>query len=168
MKIRKNGKVVNLTESDLQRIVKRVLSEGPQADRNIDLNQSLNSITVEDGNGDDILKKTDTVGSPTLVIQPSRFGDMEVIEITIPGLKCEEAYIGLPKSNLKTKCSGDTIKIVAGDLKKVSAMSRIMIRIVGNVSPDRNYIRLNMKGSSIKPAEVEEVNEYRRRYGRRR
>jgi len=28
MKIRKNGKVVNLTESDLQRIVKRVLTEG--------------------------------------------------------------------------------------------------------------------------------------------
>jgi hypothetical protein len=28
MKIKKNGKVINLTESDLQRIVKRVLSEG--------------------------------------------------------------------------------------------------------------------------------------------
>jgi len=168
MRIRKNGKVVNLTESDLQRIVKRVLSEGPQADRNIDLGESLNSITVEDGNGDDILKKTHTIASPTLMIQPSRFGDMEVIKITIPGLKCEEAFIGLEKSNIKTKCSGDTIKIVAGDLKKVSDMSRIMIRIVGNVSPDRNYIRLDMKGSSIKPAEVEEVNEYRRRYGRRR
>jgi hypothetical protein len=28
MKIKKNGKVVNLTESDLQRIVKRTLNEG--------------------------------------------------------------------------------------------------------------------------------------------
>lgn len=28
MKIRKNGKVIRLTESDLQRIVKRTLSEG--------------------------------------------------------------------------------------------------------------------------------------------
>ncbi len=28
MKIRKNGKVINLTESDLQRIVKRTLNEG--------------------------------------------------------------------------------------------------------------------------------------------
>lgn len=28
MKIRKNGKVINLTESDLRRIVKRVISEG--------------------------------------------------------------------------------------------------------------------------------------------
>jgi len=28
MKIRKNGKVVNLTESDLKRIVKKVLNEG--------------------------------------------------------------------------------------------------------------------------------------------
>ena len=57
---------------------------------------------------------------------------------------------------------------MVGDLKKVSDMSRIRIRIVGNVSPDRNHIRLDMKGSSIKPSEVEEVNEYRRRYGRRR
>jgi len=29
MKIKKNGKVINLTESDLQRIVKRVLNEQP-------------------------------------------------------------------------------------------------------------------------------------------
>jgi len=28
MKIKKNGKVVNLTESDLQKIVKKVISEG--------------------------------------------------------------------------------------------------------------------------------------------
>ena len=28
MKIKKNGKVIRLTESDLQRIVKRTLSEG--------------------------------------------------------------------------------------------------------------------------------------------
>ena len=28
MKIKKNGKIVNLTESDLQRIVKRTLNEG--------------------------------------------------------------------------------------------------------------------------------------------
>jgi hypothetical protein len=95
---------------------------------------------------------------------------MEVIKITIPGLKCEEAYIGLEKSNIKTRCSGDTIKIVAGDLKKVRDMSNIMIRIVGNVSPDGNYIRLDMKDSTIKPSlsGSTEVNEYRRRYGRRR
>ena len=30
MKIRKNGKVVNLTESDLRRIVKRVISENKE------------------------------------------------------------------------------------------------------------------------------------------
>jgi hypothetical protein len=170
MKIRKNGKVVRLTESDLQRIVKKVLSEGPQADRNVDLGEVLNSVTVVDGNGDDILKKTHRISVPTLVIQPSRFEDMEVIKITIPGLKCEEAYIGLEKSNIKTRCIGDTIKIVAGDLKKVRDMSNIMIRIVGNVSPDGNYIRLDMKDSTIKPSlsGPTEVNEYRRRYGRRR
>ena len=32
MRIRKNGKVVNLTESDLQRISKRVLNEGSSED----------------------------------------------------------------------------------------------------------------------------------------
>jgi len=165
MKIRKNGKVVRLTESDLQRIVRRVLSEGPQADRNIDLKEVLNSVTVEDGNGDDILKKTHAITTPTLVIQPSRFGNMELIKITIPGLKCEEAFIGLPKSNLKTKCSGNTIKIVAADLKNVRDMSDIMIRIVGNVSPDGNNFRLDMEGSTIKPSSSSstEVNEYRRR-----
>ena len=41
MKIKKNGKVVNLTESDLQRIVKRTLSEQdnqgePEIDRDFD------------------------------------------------------------------------------------------------------------------------------------
>ena len=32
MKIKKNGKVINLTESDLKRIVKRVLNEGKHLD----------------------------------------------------------------------------------------------------------------------------------------
>ncbi len=45
MKIRKNGKVVNLTESDLQKIVKRVISErGGQtlsAEKKMDFIESL-------------------------------------------------------------------------------------------------------------------------------
>ena len=32
MKIRKNGKVINLTESDLRRLVKRVLSESEESE----------------------------------------------------------------------------------------------------------------------------------------
>ena len=45
MKIKKNGKVINLTESDLQRIVKRVLTEGTI----IDVTEcfSDNGITLE-------------------------------------------------------------------------------------------------------------------------
>ncbi len=165
MKIRKNGKVINLTESDLQKIVKKVLSEGPQADRNIDLEEVLNSITVVDGNGDNILERTTISPTfPELVINPSRFGNEEVIKITIPGLKCEEVSIGLDNSEIKTKCSGDTIKIVAGDLLDKSYM-KYTIAIVGNVSPDKNIILLHMVGSSIKP---KGVNEYRRKYGRRR
>ena len=35
MKIKKNGKVINLTESDLKRIVKRVLNEEAMADDNL-------------------------------------------------------------------------------------------------------------------------------------
>ena len=35
MKIKKNGKVINLTESDLKRIVKRVLKENTQSEEDV-------------------------------------------------------------------------------------------------------------------------------------
>ncbi len=48
MKIRKNGKVVNLTESDLRRIVKQVLSESEEAefDKMIDDEKTNSHISV--------------------------------------------------------------------------------------------------------------------------
>jgi hypothetical protein len=39
MKIRKNGKVINLTESDLRRIVKRVLNEGEILDNIVQISK---------------------------------------------------------------------------------------------------------------------------------
>lgn len=48
MKIRKNGKVINLTESDLRRLVKRVLSESEESefDKMIDDEKNNSHISV--------------------------------------------------------------------------------------------------------------------------
>jgi len=46
MKIKKNGKVVNLTESDLQRIVKRTISEKRMGDEKM-VNPHHQPITIE-------------------------------------------------------------------------------------------------------------------------
>jgi hypothetical protein len=56
MKIRKNGKVITLTEGDLQRIVKRVIMEGKSPDGStiitklvITPNRMGSSVTLSDG-----------------------------------------------------------------------------------------------------------------------
>jgi len=46
MKIKKNGKVIRLTESDLQRIVKRTLNEQPMEDEKM-VNPHHQPITIE-------------------------------------------------------------------------------------------------------------------------
>jgi len=57
MKIRKNGEVINLTESDLKRIVKRTLNE--QLTGSTDTIGKPNPLTVDKGlpNCEDILKR---------------------------------------------------------------------------------------------------------------
>ena len=48
MKIKKNGKVVKLTESDLQRIVKRVLKENTQSEEDVVIECILSNTTLKD------------------------------------------------------------------------------------------------------------------------
>lgn len=51
MKIRKNGKVINLSESDVKRIVKRVLSESVQGSDNITVYPDKAGFGYNHGNG---------------------------------------------------------------------------------------------------------------------
>ena len=51
MKIRKNGKVVRLTESDLQRIVRRVLSESQTERYDIELIKEIQNYIINDLGG---------------------------------------------------------------------------------------------------------------------
>ncbi len=80
MKIRKNGKVVRLTESDLQRIVKRTLNEeeddlaGLKPCRENDLDKIVGSLKDMDKN--DIIK----------IEVSSNSGDVLIIDS--PGGKC--------------------------------------------------------------------------------
>ncbi len=48
MKIKKNGKVINLTESDLKRIVKRALKENTQNEEDVVIECILGNTTLED------------------------------------------------------------------------------------------------------------------------
>lgn len=58
MKIKKNGKVINLTESDLRRIVKRVLTE--QSEEDISKGKKTGCYTVK--KGDQLLKIANSFG----------------------------------------------------------------------------------------------------------
>ena len=144
MKIRKNGKVVNLTESDLRRIVKRVLNEGVTATPNVDLSDD---ITVTDGNGQNIL---DTSFRDFIVIKPSRFDENEIMTITIPGLKVESAAVAVEGGGTKpVKFNGDKIMINVS-LFGTEELKDEMLYIKGNVDGGKKTITLKMGKSSVK------------------
>jgi len=73
MKIKKNGKVIKLTESDLQRIVKRVLNEQEE-----DTSKGLEYF------------KTNPTGTMTMNIEKPRFPEM----VEINGVKLTQSFNG--------------------------------------------------------------------------
>ena len=73
MKIRKNGKVINLTESDLRKITKKVIKEGIEISENFTANQivtGLNGKKISGGNISDGVINI-TVDGSTYSIKPT-------------------------------------------------------------------------------------------------
>jgi len=79
MKIRKNGKVINLTESDLRRITKRVISEEEEMDnKNISeckeshINQFMKSMMGNSGNYEFIIKNVPGKKDFLILVDPNK------------------------------------------------------------------------------------------------
>ena len=148
MKIRKNGKVINLTESDLRRIVKKVISEGVTATPNVDFYKAADNITVTDGNGQSIL---DFAKHNSIAIKPNRFDRDEIMTITIPGLKAESADIFSKEGGLKSVNVEDDKIMINVSLFGSESLGKEELYVTGNVDGGSKTITLYMDKSSVKP-----------------
>ncbi len=147
MKIKKNGKVINLSESDVKRIVKRVLSEAPQGSNNITVYPEKAGFGYNHGNG--MSPSRDFKVNPgdrldISVFIPSDAPKGSIVDISNPSVSAGKV-IKVQPSTLDGNSSGakkygvggfnSMVRVIVGfdDLKKLKSLKGkdVMLKLGG-------------------------------------
>jgi len=108
MKIKKNGQIIRLSESDIKRIVKTVLTEEAMSDTNLRNVKAWTQPSLKGGMSYAPNEKVDgffTVRGPLAMnAYPSKPKPLEVYEVTYTGLECD---FSAKKGSISGKVSND-------------------------------------------------------------
>jgi len=159
-------KVIRLTESDLVKIVKRVIKEG-QSTPNVDLSSLKFSLKDERGQELFVNHKMYDSESILLNLRQTMFSPNEYVTLTINGglvgtsvkMKTDSGEQNLNFTNGSFEKGPLTININMSKIRKDNNLGDVQIMINGNV--DRGTLRLilNLNKSTVKPVS----ESYRRR-----
>ena len=148
MKIKKNGKVINLTESDVKRIVKRVLNESAQGSDNITVYPEKAGFGYNHGNGlspDSNFKVNPGDRLDISVFIPSDAPKGSIVDISNPSVSAGKV-IKVSKITLDGTSSGakkygvggfnSMVRVIVGfdDLEKLKSLKGkdVMLKLGGS------------------------------------